>query len=415
MSGRARLLMLITELQMGGAAKVVRELSIDLAKRYEVHEVVFNVADGVDFAGASPPHSLDVQGGGSILGKLTNLKERISRARRLKRMLGIDVSISHLEGAHWVDVLSRSREKTVLCVHGTILHNPNIGGASGWLRRRVVMPLIYNRADRVVTVSRDLVSELIALGVSAERIRTINNSFDGRVIADGIREPLSEDEEAVFGRGPVLVNVGRLDSPKNQQALLDVFAGLRRRRTLKLLILGDGKLREPLVAQAEALGLSVYRAWSDAPLTPEHDVYFLGIRSNPFKIVAQSDLFLMTSSAEGFPLALCEAMVCGVPVLSTDCRTGPREILAPETATPATPIASAEATRFGMLMPVLHEPSSAAAAQQVWTATILGLLDDAPARARMSKAARKRMQDFSREKIAAQWVELIEELTASPR
>ncbi len=405
-----RVLMLVTELAMGGAAKVVRELSAVLGERFEVHEAVFNRADGVDFDGIAPPHSLDVTGGGGILSKLANLHRRIRRTRRLKGKLGIDVSISHLEGAHWVDVLSRGPEKVVLCVHGSTLNNGEISGPSGWLRARVVLPLIYNRADRVVTVSRGIRSELISLGVRPDRLETINNSFDVRGIAARSLEPLSREEEQLFASGPALVNVGRLAPPKNQAALLDIFAAVLARRPAKLLILGDGELRPALLERAEALGLRTYSRWGGEALAPDRDVYFLGVRGNPFNLIARSDLFLLTSSWEGFPLALCEAMICGTPVVAADCLTGPREILSPGTSMPERPLAAAEWTDNGVLMPVLREPESFAAATRMWADTVVRLLDDPAACARMSEGARTRMQDFTQDRIAAQWVELIERL-----
>lgn len=158
---RARVLLLVTELKMGGAARVVRDMAEMLGERFAVHEAVFNREDGVDFPG-SAPISLDVPGGGSPVAKLRNLARRIQRVRELKRRLSIDVSISHLEGAHWVDVLSTGRAKTITCVHGSILGNQDIRGVSGWLRRRVLAPMVYNRADHVVTVSRDIVPELLS-------------------------------------------------------------------------------------------------------------------------------------------------------------------------------------------------------------------------------------------------------------
>ena len=406
----ARVLMLVTELAMGGAARVVRELAAVLATRFEVHEAVFNVADGVDFDGIAAPHSLDVSGGGGVLDKLANLGRRIRRTRALKRRLSIDVSISHLEGAHWVDVLSRSGEKVVLCVHGSTLNNGEIRGVSGWLRGRVVLPFIYNSADRIVTVSHGIRSELISLGVQAERISTIHNSFDLAGIAERSREPPSPAEEQLYGTGPVLVTVGRLAPPKNQAALLDIFAEVLAHRPAKLLILGDGELRAPLIERAEALNLGVCWQWDEAAPVPDCDVYLLGVRSNPFNLVSRSNLFLMTSSWEGFPLALCEAMACGTPVLCTDCFTGPREILSPDTPMPAEAITAAEWTDRGALMPLLNDPKTYLQARAAWVEAILRLLADPAARERISEGALVRVQDFGREEKAGEWAELIDQL-----
>lgn len=406
---RARLLLLVTELQMGGAARVVRELASALASRFDVREAVFNNEDGVDFQG-SVPISLDVGGGGGLLTKLRNLVLRVNRTRALKQSLSIDLSISHLEGAHWVDILSRGREKNVLCVHGSILGNGDIRGLSGWLRRRIIAPFVYNRADRVVTVSRDIVPELVSMGVQPERIRTINNFFEVEGIEKRSREPLSRAQAALFGDAPVLITAGRLAEQKNQQPLIEILSELRKRRPVRLLILGDGPLREQLLEQAEMSGLHTWSAWSGEPLAGGRDLYFLGVEANPFRWLSRANLFLLPSGWEGFPLALCEAMICGAPVMATDCPTGPREILAPETGPPAQALRKAEFTPFGALMPLLNRPDLAEANKAEWIETINRLLDRPVQLAGLAEAGRGRMDDFSRERIIGQWVELIEEL-----
>ena len=158
--------------------------------------------------------------------------------------------------------------------------------------------------------------------------------------------------------------------------------------------------------------MRVYEAWSGEALTTEYDVYFLGLKQNPFKYIRPASLFVFPSAWEGFPMALGEAMICGVPAMTADCPTGPREILAPSTATPGTPIRAAERAEFGILMPMLNQPASLAADQRVWTETLDHLLGDAAERDRLGKLASQRMQDFTREKIFRQWVAVFEDVLA---
>ena len=109
-------------------------------------------------------------------------------------------------------------------------------------------------------------------------------------------------------------------------------------------------------------------------------------------------------------MALGEAMTCGLPVLSTDCPTGPREMLAPATKSPATPLRQAERGVFGLLLPMLTQPATLAADQAVWTKAKATLLADAPEQRRLGRMARERMQDFTRERIFGQWIQLVEEV-----
>ena len=411
-SAKPRLLLIITELHMGGAARVMRDHASAFAPHYDIHEVVFRSSDANDFPGERPPIVLD--GGKTSGGALANLVRRARRLARIKRSLGTEISISHLEGAHYLDLLSRGAGKVVLCVHGSIRHNRDFRGAKGWLRRRVMMPALYRRADRIVTVSRDIVPELVAMGVDHSRMLTINNFFDVDGIAAKAGEPMSAEELAIFASRPVLVTAARFAEQKNLTALIDVFAALKQSRQATLVVLGDGPLRDTLVGQAAGRGLSIYRRWTGEPLTPGRDVYFLGNRANPFPFLAKATLFVLPSSWEGFPMALCEAMACGTAVVSTDCPTGPREILAPASARPPSPIRESETGEYGVLMPTLDRTASFAADRQVWVEALVRLLDDPAERERLAIAGRRRIEDFTPEKIVPQWLSLIDALLAEP-
>ena len=412
-SSPRNLLLLISNLGLGGAQRVFHDHSVELAKHYAVTEAVFNLDGGDMYPSGNEVRSLEVAGGGSPVEKIRNFGRRIGRLRALKRRLHTDVCVSHLEGADYVNLLSKGPEKVVLCIHGSKLHDGNITGLVGWLRKKVLMPGLYNRADKIVTVSRDINPELIeGFGVKPEKLVTINNFFEVAQIEEKSREPLTPQEQAVYDSAPVLVTSGRLTIQKNQAPLLDSFAALIKRRPAKLVFVGDGELRDDLTGHARQLGLRVYEAWSGVDLTTEFDVYFLGLQQNPFKYIRPASLFVFPSAWEGFPMALGEAMICGVPAVTTDCPTGPREILAPSTASPQTPIRAAERTEFGMLMPMLNQPASLAADQRVWTETLYQLLGDAAERERLGQLASQRMQDFTREKIFRQWVAVLEDVLA---
>lgn len=408
------LLLLIPNLGLGGAQRVFHDHSVELAKHYHVTEAVFNMEGGNMYPSGNEMLSLEVDGGGSPADKIRNFGRRIGRLRALKRRLRADVCVSHLEGADYVNLLSKGSEKVVLCIHGSKLHDGNITGLVGWLRKKVLMPGLYNRADKIVTVSRDINPELIeGFGVKPEKLVTINNFFEVAQIEAKSREPLTAQEQAVYDAAPVLVTSGRLTIQKNQAPLLDSFAALIKRRPAKLVFVGDGELRDDLTGHARRLGLRVYEAWDPAAtLTPDYDVYFLGLQQNPFKYIRPASLFVFPSAWEGFPMALGEAMICGVPAVTTDCPTGPREILAPSTGTPRPAIRAAEKAEFGMLMPMLNQPATLAADQRVWTETLYQLLGDEAERERLGRLASQRMQDFTREKIFRQWVAVLEDVLA---
>lgn len=406
--------MLIPNLGVGGAQRVFQDHSILLAERYRVVDVAFNRDGGQPFPTGNPLLTLDVGGGGGLLNKAGNLARRVAAMRRIKRESGARLCISHMPGADYVNLLSKGAERTIAVVHGSKRGDREVSGWSGFLQNRLLQPWLYRRADRVVTVSRDIARELIGLGLDAGRIQVINNFFDHDAIRSAAAVPLQPDEQALFGEAPVLVTSGRLHPQKNQRALIDIFAALRKQRLATLIILGDGELREALFDHAQALGLKTWAAWREDDLAPGFDLYLLGARSNPFQWMAQADLFVFPSDWEGFPLALCEAMICGLPVVSADCPTGPREILAPATDTPASPIRQCEPTPFGHLMPLLVEGHGKDAAIRNWVDTLGMLIDDPTARRMAGVAGRMRMEDFSREVIGNQWFDLVAGVLGEP-
>jgi len=407
-----RLLLLIPNLGLGGAQRVFHDHSVELAKHYAVTEAVFNLDGGNMYPSGNALLSLDVAGGGSPLDKLRNFGRRIGRLRSFKQQLGATICISHLEGADYVNLLSKGSEKVVLCIHGSKLHDQNITGPVGWLRKKVLMPALYNRADKIVTVSRDINPELIhGFGVKPEKLLTINNFFEVSQIEARSYESLSVEEAAVYAAGPVLVTSGRLTIQKNQAPLLDVFKQVQQQHpTARLVFVGDGELRDELTSHARGLGLRVFAAWEVPALTPDYDVYFLGLQANPFKYLRPATAFVFPSAWEGFPMALGEAMACGLPVLSTDCPTGPREMLAPHTTTPASPLRGLEAGDFGWLLPMLTQPGTLAADRAVWATALASLLAQPSEQARLGSLARQRMEDFTKERIFGQWLHMLEEV-----
>ena len=409
---RPRLLIVIPNRGMGGAQRAFHDHSVELGKYYQVTEVIFNEDEADMYPSGNPVRSLGVPGGGSPLTKIQNFWLRVTRLRELKKELNCDVSVSHLEGADYINLLSKGREKAIVLIQGSKVHDRNISGAVGALRKKVLMPWLYQRADKMVTVSRDIIPEMTeTFGVPRHKLSAINNSFEVEHVRQLSLEPLDAAMQAVYASAPVLVTSGRLAIQKNQAPLLDVFAALLKRKPAKLVFIGDGELRQDLLDHARNLGLRVYQAMDQPdPLTPDFDVYFVGLQQNPFKYIRPATAFVFPSAWEGFPLALGEAMTCGVPVVSTDCPTGPREMLAPTVEAPKTPLRKAEWAEFGILMPMLTEPASLTADITCWNDTLEQLLNDAPARQRLGEAARLRSNDFTHKRIFGQWKELIDGL-----
>ena len=327
---------------------------------------------------------------------------------RLSRFLEkTSLVVSFLERANFVNIISKLSKK-----HRAIIsvHMDQQKGHVG-LRKlnKLLVRILYPKADLIIAVSHGVKHSLINLGIKEEKIKVIYNPYPIDEIRELAKEPLGSYEE-IF-KEPVLITAGRLTRPKGQWYLIRVFKALKEKhKDLKLVILGEGELKEYLVKLSEELGLKTY-VWDRDKLSESFDVYFLGFQKNPFKFIARSKLFVFSSLWEGFPNALVESMACSVCVVSSDCRSGPREILAPNTDFNYQ-TQKPEFAEYGVLMPVFEVKYKTAnepleEKEMMWVKTIDKLLEDKSVRKNYSEKAKQRAEDFRIEKIVEKWKEII--------
>lgn len=400
-SPRLRVLMLITNLGQGGAERVFHDHATAFAESGMTVEQAVFAGDYEDaYQTPLPLHPLRIPAWLGWLGSPGRLVGRSLALRRLAAAGRFDVVVSHMDGANWVNALSSSTAGKVLVVHGSVVHDRNQRGWRQWLRTRVVIPALYNRAEVTVAVSEGIRRELVELGVQGAE--AIPNFFDVPAIQEAATVELSPEATGLFDANDVLVSSGRLSAPKNQLELLRLYAAVKARRAgVRLAILGDGERRDELLAACDAMGLRTRHPWAhpQSADASEADVWFLGYQKNPFAFLARSRLFLFPSLWEGFPLALCEAMACGVPVLSADCPTGPREILAPHTDPTPLKATTAEFNDAGVLLPMLDSDAS----RETWANAVLHLLDAAAERQQLAEGGLVAVARLDRSVILARW------------
>ena len=214
--------------------------------------------------------------------------------------------------------LSRSRVPVVITVNTNL--SAGAAGASsaaplvGALGRRCIARA-YSGADAAIAISRGVAEDLRHVTTLAgDRIAQVYNPIDVASIAARSRESV-EHPWLQPGAPAVVLAAGKLKLQKDYPTLLAAFARVRASRPAHLVILGEGEERERIERRARELGLF-------------DDLYMPGFVDNPFAWMARASVFVLSSAWEGLSNALLEALACGCPVVSTDCRSGPREILA---------------------------------------------------------------------------------------
>lgn len=263
--------------------------------------------------------------------------------------------------------LSRSTARLVVRETNSIRRPED---ANDSLKRKIAFflaPWAYGYADHIIGISRGLSEELKEIfSLPGEKVTTIHNpAFNSNIPAlkGEHRDSFEKDREYILA-------AGSLTPQKDFPALLHAFAQVRDvRPDVLLVILGEGGLRSHL----ETVSRDLY-IWED--------VYMPGFVDNPFGYMSAADVFVLSSRWEGFGNVLVEAMACGTPVVSTDCPSGPAEIL--------------DGGKWGHLVPVGDDVALAQA--------ILDTLDDPPV---SSDDLIERAQDFSSERIAEQYLSVI--------
>jgi glycosyltransferase involved in cell wall biosynthesis len=227
----------------------------------------------------------------------------------------------------------------------------------------------FNSADFIIVPSKGIKKDLVKnFNVVKKKIKVIYNPIDLNKIMELKQEEL---EDTRIKERSFLLSIGRLTKAKGYPYLFRAFSRIHNEIKEKLLILGTGEDEEALKSLAIELGI--------------HDgVYFLGFQNNPYKFINMASIFILPSIWEGFPNVILEAMACGVPVISTDCPSGPNEIITNG--------------KNGMLVPPADEEKLADA--------ILTLLRNENIRKKFSEEGIRRVEEFRIEKIIPQYEEL---------
>jgi glycosyltransferase involved in cell wall biosynthesis len=225
---------------------------------------------------------------------------------------------SRMKNGHPVALLSRDQAGVATRVFLRIPthmtrrgQNQNI--IKRWLEKGQIRKSV-RRADGIIAVSKGIAEDISRIsGFPRESIHILPNP----VISDGVGQMAKESiDHPWFGPGepPVILSAGGFRNQKDFPTLIRAFAELRGKKEARLMILGRGRLKDRMLKLASQLGI-------------ENDLCLPGFIDRPYAYMANADIFVLSSAWEGSPNVLVESMAVGTPVVSTDCPSGPREIL----------------------------------------------------------------------------------------
>ncbi len=395
---KTKVMLIIPEMSVGGAQRSIAKLSVELSKYATIFFVLFNRGQPIAYPFGGELYSLDVYPSNTWHSKVFAFLKRIQRLKKLKKSLGVNVCVSFLEGADYINVLSKTGEKVVLSIRGSKIHDEIMQSYFFWLRKKILIPILYRKADQIVAVNTGITNELTQIfRIPPEKVLTIYNFYDFKEIRNLANEP-DPSISSIYDK-PTLITSGRLAPEKRLTFLISIFILLKNTYPkLRFIFVGDGPEATALFQFCKEKNLSF---GTDNFTETIPDVLFLGNQTNVFKHVANASVYLLNSSSEGFPNGLVEAMICGVPVVAADCPYGPREILAPhlESKVIAAPIVSSS----GILMPLENSERTL----RMWADTVGSLLKDYEVKNRVCRGAQERVREFDKDKIISQWLEVI--------
>ncbi|MFR5264935.1 glycosyltransferase [Clostridium sp.] len=374
---------LVPSLSDGGAEKVAANLSIIYDELgYDVYLLLYENRVTFDYKGKIIDLGIRRRSG---VGKLLKDYEIYKKLKAIKKQYDFDIVISHLPKTDLMNCLTKKNDKVITTIHNNIdIDYPSY--------MKKLLPYIIKKSDLIASVSM-IGENYLKNNYGAMNVKTLYNPQMTEDIINKSKETVEELSKEFFN-GTVLINVGRLDTQKGQWHLIRAFKRVVEfDNNSKLIIVGRGPYEEKLKNLSKNLGL-------------EKNIHFTGFNSNPYKFIKNSTIYVGTSLYEGFGMTLIEGMSLGLPIISTDCISGPREIIEPKRIDGT--IEYGEELQYGILTKPFDssedlESLELSESEEELGRIIIKLIKDKELIDRLKEKSLKRCKDFDYKEIKKVW------------
>ena len=406
---KKKVLVLVEHFGQGGAEKVAAMLADMLheSQRFDVYfYAVYDSCFSQSVNGVTKG-TLGISHKPGIVKRISGYYQKISRLKKLKKKLQIDLTISSLWPVDWINVLT-GKEKKIAIIQINILNNEqNIK----MVRFKKIVTAVYSKLDRVILGSANLTSEWTAFfKINRNRLSVIHNPIDINQINKNLLVELPATIRPLFSNNKVMVVANRLHPVKNTESLIPIVKKLPENKRIKLLIIGEGEEKIRLTKLINEEGLQ-YSEIEVSSFDENADIYFSKFQDNIHNILSKANVFIFPTKSEGLPLALLEAMYCGVPILVSDCPNGgvSEALDAKKSFDINHPRKEPEFTGGGYLMPIPFAEQDSSI--QIWADKIEEVLNfDNSKLNSIQLKNRERAVQFDKEIIKRKWLSLIDDV-----
>ena len=374
----------INSIAGGGAERVVSLLLNELKNDFTIYLVLLNNNIEYDLPEEQKIFCLNQPSNENGLIKLIRLPFLAMRYKRFCKKNNIETSLSFLKRPNYINCLSRIyglRSKIIISERSHLSNYLRFISKTENLIGKILTRKLYPKADLIIPNSSLIQVDLEKNFNIHNRFIVINNPVNLNTIHQLSQQSV---DSSLFGTF-IFISVGGFRPEKNYDLLIDAFYKVKD-LNCKLLLIGKGQDEIKLKKKVREMDL-------------EQRIHFPGFDNNPYKYLSKSSCFVLSSDFEGFPNSIQEALACKLPVISTDCQSGPREILAPETDIHKVLKDDIEIAKYGILSPVNNAELLAQAMRIIYSDTQL--------RDTFHENAFERAKDFDAAKIIGQFKKVL--------